>query len=60
MKILVTGGAGFIGGTFVIYLAVGVVMIRMLLPWNFHFAMNVESHKILPFLKINRLLLQNT
>ena len=25
-------------------------MIRMLLPWNFHFAMNVESHKILPFL----------
>lgn len=37
-------------GTFVIYLAVGVVMIRMLLPWNFHFAMNVESHKILPFL----------
>ena len=37
-------------GTSVIYLAVGVVMIRMLLPWNFHFAMNVESHKILPFL----------
>lgn len=37
-------------GTFVIYLAVGIVMIRMLLPWNFHFAMNVESHKILPFL----------
>ena len=37
-------------GTFVIYLAVGVVMIRMLLPWNFHFAANVESHKILPFL----------
>ena len=35
-------------GTFVIYLAVGVVMIRMLLPWNFHFAANVESHKILP------------
>lgn len=37
-------------GTFVIYLAVGVVTIRMLLPWNFHFAANVESHKILPFL----------
>ena len=37
-------------GTSVIYLAVGVVMIRMLLPWNFHFAINVESHKILPFL----------
>ena len=31
-----------------IYLAVGVVTIRMLLPWNFHFAANVESHKILP------------
>lgn len=39
-------------GTFVIYLAVGVVTIRMLLPWNFHFAANVESHKILPFLLI--------
>ena len=25
-------------------------LIRMLLPWNFHFAANVESHKILPFL----------
>lgn len=37
-------------GTFVIYFAVGVVTIRMLLPWNFHFAANVESHKILPFL----------
>lgn len=37
-------------GTFVIYLGVGVSMIRMLLPWNFHFARNIESHKFLPFI----------
>lgn len=37
-------------GTFVIYLGIAVITIRMLLPWNFHFARNIESHKILPFL----------
>lgn len=41
-------------GTFVIYLAVGVVMIRMLLPWNFHFAANVESHKILNVINLRK------
>ena len=41
-------------GTFVIYLAVGVVTIRMLLPWNFHFAANVESHKILNVINLRK------
>lgn len=37
-------------GTFVIYLGIGIVIVRLLLPWNFEFSQNIESHKILPFI----------
>lgn len=37
-------------GTLVIYIGIFTVVIRMLLPWNFIFASNIPSTKILPFL----------